>query len=299
MNLHALIESYSLERGVTESTVDQLIYAVKRLEHFLGRPATIEDLNSDTLNRWLKDMAGAERYAIATINSTRGAIIGLWSFAHVIGESQSSPSRVRRLKRPDTTTRAWTKEELSRLIAAASQLPADRYLPNGVQYRTYFATLIELAYYTGLPRADLMSITAAEFSRRPEDQSAKLVHIRCKTGGVMVGSAPEEVFDRFLAMQFRIRKDGHSGWETPLKWPRSWRMLYIWMERIKKDAGVPTDGALHKIRRSGATHVLMDGREPSFYLNHSDPRLARRHYVDRLQLNDSISPRRLDKPEAG
>ena len=105
-----------------DKTKRQYRFALGNFRDFLGREPTIDDLDDDTITRlmiWLRDVRSLHP---RTVNDRRGRINALWSWlanrGHLLKRPTNCPLDV-----PKRTPRAWTQDELRRLMAACQASP--------------------------------------------------------------------------------------------------------------------------------------------------------------------------------
>ena len=193
------------------------------------------------------------------------------------------PRLVRKIKIPRKNPTAWSSEELARMFAAAADVPGifDYGVPRGL----YLETLLRAGYETGLRRRDLLLLRADAVS----DDGTVSVTIS-KTGFPHVAKMREKTLAGFRRLEAILQFHEVDYQEFPLFWPYTWQQIYPYLQRITAAAGVP-HGALHQLRRSGATHCEKElPGSASAYLGHASPGLAFAHYVDRRQLRNAYVP---------
>lgn len=272
-----LRHDYANSHDAAPATLDQMAGSIRRLQEFLGRPATLEDLTTETIAALVAERL--RRVKPRTARNVRDNLMMLANFAVEIGRIRPLAAKVRRPKVPETIPTAWTLDELRRLRAACDQMPRP----------LYWRTLIDAAYDTGLRCGDLLAFDMDRV--REEAAGAASVLAQSKTGHAhRVWLAPETL----AALR-------ELGGRFPLEWPGRKRMYWTRWERLRTLAGV-AEGATQKLRRTAATYVERDhpGMAPRF-LGHRDPQTAYKHYVDQsIAGGEPVRPstqwRRHDEP---
>jgi len=160
MTVQEFLVSYSLQRAITESSVEQYRIAVNRFEKWLGRPAELSDLTDDTMNRFL--VAYAQSNKPHTVQSKRRSLLVLW---RAVAEQHGTiePNRVRRIKTQPTPRDAWTAEDVGRICAELQKVQG-RLPVVLIKKADYYVGLVAAAWETGLRLADLMELERSHAS---------------------------------------------------------------------------------------------------------------------------------------
>jgi len=254
------LEIYAITHGIASSTHYSYSRAVELFGQWLGRPATVLDLDQLQVSRWLESVQ--RTHAPRTVATHRVNLLTLWRDCADRGLCPQ-PGRVRPIRKPDPLPIAWTMQELQALAIAVAKLEGN--LTEGIPAATYFSALLFAAYETGLRRSDLWRLERSQIR-----QDGGIVMLQKKTGR----RHWPRIQPQTVAMIAQL-----PG-ARPLSWPfRSASNFYKRWKRITKAAGV-RHGALQQIRRSGATHLAVDHRDQvQRYLGHQSPDMQR-HYVD-------------------
>lgn len=271
--LRDALDHYCLLHPLAAETEYQMRHSGELLERFRGGTLLLDQLSERLVNEWLKSLE-EEEYARRTVVNHRNHILMVWRAAADADLVREPRARlIRRIKKPRPRPKAWTRDELRRVLAAAGGL--DGVAPRGVLRKVYFTVLIHMAYETGLRRGDLWRLAKSEVSAE-----GRLYRQQHKTEEDQACQLSPQTLDRFTAL---------PG-ELPLAWPKSNASTYynVW-RRICKRAGVP-HGSTQKIRRTGATHLwLEDPDGVQAYLGHRTAEM-RWHYIDK-SLGPAVAPR--------
>lgn len=275
MLLSDLVACYRLEREVKDSSVQQLSCTVSLLTQYLGRPATLDDLNDDTINRWVEWMTitpskrGGHR-SRSTVATQRNNAVLIWNYAWESERIDRQPRRVRKVKRPRTLPEAWTEKQMAQWLAGCSQITgmvAACQAPAKLVIRCYSL----LAWDTAARTCDLLKLKRSEIS-----SEGAVVIYQEKTGyPVLCRLRPETM----AAVDELCRL---SGKDTILPFKRE-TLLRHW-NKVKAVTGL--DGTPKKIRKSRATSAEQRdrGSAPVILGHVPGSTIAYRHYVDRLQI---------------
>ncbi len=271
-SLEALINRYPIDRDVTEGTVSVVCGAVRRLGEYLGRPPMLSDLNDSTLNEWLLAMQQQTKLAPRSIRSARGALLTLWRFGFECEAVETLPKRVRKIKCPRTYPNAWTLEELQGLARTAAETKG-RFGLLDVPRGPYWVAFIACGFFTALRLGDLLRL---EFGMI--EPSGWLTVTQSKTGYPMRCFLPPDAMAVVEAIAQPKRKLIFAAFGQRVHQQRF---------RVLVDRAELTGGA-QKLRRTAAT--LIECAQPgaaTWLLGHRDASLARRHYIDPTQVQQS------------
>lgn len=253
MDMAALAVEYRTLRPLASGSVYLLNRTVALFSEYLGRSAEVSDLEDLMVSRWLVWLS--DRQTAWTVAGHRTRILALWRLAarrHGI----AGPGEVRSVKKPPPMPRAWSLDQLKTILDASRHL-------NG-RASAYFHALILAAWESGLRAKDLESLPRVAIS-----PDGTVVRQR-KTGQPQVFCFRPETAAEILALPGDCPL--RSPWSTG-RTREYWLRLRIW-------AGL-SSGALHQIRRSGASWVAaQQGIDAARqYLGHRSSEMWR-HYVD-------------------
>ena len=265
-----------------DSSLRALAGAVRHFDRWLERQAMVSDLSDDTLTEFLASRR--ESVGPVTVNQDRAHIIGLWRYAWRKRLIDELPRDVPRYKVISKIPEAWTIEELSRLLAAARDMPGNVGVPRAVPKAVYFPAFILVQYDTALRLGDMLALTweAIETGKFVihKNQTEKPLHLSEDT---IEALKPLRAFG--LDRPFYI-------WTA--KQPR----ISKYWNRLLEAAGLaqtPKSGT-HKIRRTSASHLeAVAPGSARYHLGHKTPGLAEKSYIDpriaRPQNAASLLPR--------
>jgi integrase len=259
--LRSYLDRYAIDRGLSRGAAVVMRAGISHLEQWLARPATLADLEADVLNHWLADSvdAGLSRY---TIHSYRRYLVTLRRAA-----ADGSPQgRVRSVKRPRLIPRAWSPDELRRLLAACAGLVGgmarDQQTPRALFWRAF----VLVAYHSGLRLGDLMALRHADL-----DDSGSFVIVQHKTGDILTGSLDPQALEAIA----EIATGGRRVFGDLI----CRRNAQEYFAKIVDLAGL--HGSIKRLRATGATAVEAEHPGAAMgFLGHRTPGLAYVHYVD-------------------
>jgi integrase len=289
MLLSAFLEdTYAPLRQLAPKAIYQYRLTLKRFEEFLARPPVVADLTDIQVQRF------AQARKLSTSASTGKkdrthlqALANLAARKRLLPEFLALPP----MRAPGRAPRAYTAMEVAKLIREAKALPG---LVGSVRRGIWWATLLRTMWETGerigahrgLRWGDV-DLDACWITFPAEARKGHVRDIRRRI-------SPE------LAVWLRT----FAGSERALvwAWPGSETAIWNTFNRLCKRLGITARG-FHGFRKASATYVAMAGGDPTAHLDHSDPRLAKRHYLDESIMPgqsalDFLPPLDLDEPAA-
>ena len=216
--------------------------------------------------------------AATTRHNIRRELLTLWRFAYEEGLTSEPPLRVRRIKASHAVPEAWAPDDLQRMLRLAEEDEAVVNRRTGVRLNEIIPAWITLGFESGLRLHDMIEL-------RAENYRNGCVAVKAhKTGKVAV---------RRLSIECRRRLDNliaKSPDGTVFRWtlPRR-RAIKTWREFLDR---YQIPGSSKWLRRSAATQMEAD--EPGSaakWLDHSNPQVARKHYIDQTLLGSAPIPR--------
>lgn len=276
--LAGLCERYALTRGLRDGSIYQYDRLTRLFSQYLERDAALADLNDETVSRFLAWLQ-TRKYSKNTVHRYRAKLLSVWRDC-AMRELCEPPRFVRRVPKKQPCPIAWSEEELARIARCTLELLGN--LSNGAPRWLYFSALFHTAYETGLRRGDLWALRREQFRA----DGVVILEEMQKTGWPHIPQVSREVLN---AIQ---RLPG----ERPLAWPYKGSSTFYrqWRRSIIVPTGVRR-GALHQIRRSGATWLAKSaGVEAARkYLAHRTDSMVW-HYVDRsVAFGPAPSPPRI------
>lgn len=249
--------------------------SIKTFRTFLTTEPTLDDLNDETVTRFLGWFRSLPR-AAATVNKERSNLLAIWRHACRRNIKTNWPS-VERENEPHIIPQAWSEDELNHLIRTCRNL------------KGYIGRIPAAKWWTAL-------------------------HLTCWDTGERIGAIRDiewkHLKDGWLLIPAELRKGKRKDRlykltdesltalrdiSTPRRpkmfpWPYSYTYLWHKYTKLLKTAELPTDrkSKFHRIRRSVASHATAAGADATKLLGHSKTQTTEAY----------IDPRIVQEPQA-
>jgi integrase/recombinase XerD len=271
----AFLEMMAVERAAAKNTLSAYARDLADATGFLAdRGLDLSDASAEDVEAYFADL-GARGLSPATGSRRRAAIRQFYRF--VLGEAWRGDDPSRRVEAPKkgrALPKVLSRDEMGRLIAAASAKDGAQGLRLGC--------MVELAYASGMRISELTGLTLAALARDP----AYLI-VKGKGGKERLAPLNEtaraavkaylQLRPQFLPKGDKARRDGANPWLFPSRGaggrltPRRFAQL---LDEAAADAGIdPTRVSPHVLRHAFATHLLEGGadlRVVQTLLGHAD-----------------------------
>jgi integrase len=272
MTLASLLESYLAEREASPRYVDSLRRTVRKaVAYGLLR---VSQLDPVTVNDFLRSLP----LAPVTRGNIRRELLTLWRYAYEQGYSDQPPHRVLRVKSPRRPPEAWSAAELNDLLDAAEQDTRGVYvLRPGLRWNEVLPAWIGVGYDSGLRFTDLLMLRDWHFV-------SDCVSVNASKTGKPTVRRLSPYTQAAVAKLLAKSPDG-----SLFRWCITRRRMFLKWKSFLKELGMR--GSSRWLRRSAATFVELHhpGSAPVF-LSHSNPALARLHYIDATMLGVPAGP---------
>lgn len=275
MLLRDLFERYSLLRELKPKTA--LLYGMlfDRYERWLGRPATLGDVDDLSVSRYLRWRAETPGWrgrlpSPASVRKDRVMMAAVITYAarkRLVKEFPELP----KIKVPKRLPvgRAYTADDVAKLIRAARRRIGR---VGGLPARWWWPTLI----YTGFATAERFSaLTALRWAQVDLDRNRVVFLGETRKGATRdIERAIPSALSTMLSEQQR------SPAELVWPWDRRSRSQWASLRILCRSAGVEYRG-FHGLRRAAASYAALAGGSAAAtrLLDHSDPALQR-VYID-------------------
>ena len=266
----AFLEMMAAERGAARNTLTAYGKDLEDVSGFLARRGKgFADAAAEDIEAWFVDLS-VRGLSASTAARRRAAVRQFYRF--VLGEGWRSDDPSRRVEAPKQgrpLPKVLTRDEVNRLLAAASQRDGGQGLR--------LACLIELTYASGLRVSELVALPLAALARDP----AYLI-VKGKGGKerlAPLNGAARDAVRAWLEVRAAFLPKGvkESPWLFPSRGkagrltPRRFSQL---LEEAALVAGIdPARVSPHVLRHAFATHLLEGGadlRVVQTLLGHSD-----------------------------
>lgn len=278
MTLCELVAYYASHHpfGLSITSVDQLLYSVHGWQNFAGRTLTVKSFCPPLFNPyidWLRIHRSAD-----TTRTRRGNLLTLWRYAFDEELTNIPPIRIRRLRRIERAPRAWTTEEVRRLLTVADYQPG--YFPVTNLHRgRWFGSLTRTGYDTALRLGDLLALTPRQVA------DSRIEVVQHKTGRIVwCELRPETIAS--IARTLADNPDRDLVW--PL-WGRR-EAFFRAFRKIVLLSGV-RPGSFKWLRRSAITACeRVSPGSGTILAGHRSRATTEQWYTDRGQITETVLP---------
>lgn len=268
--------------GRKPKTVERYRINLRHFNRALGRPATLADLNDESVTMamgWVVEARGDNN---TTANNLRSHLLSIWRFAHRKGHVELGPD-VASLREPKRHPRCWSEAQIALLVKTA-------YLGECFRGRLAMVNLIPAnLFWTGL----LLTVYDTG-ARIGAILKAPVEALDLETGHILIEAETQK---QYADQPFKLTPEtcailkqiAHVERERLFPWPHSESTLYNHLRRVLKTAGLPHGRRekFHKIRRTTATfsEIYVGRGTATAYLGHSSAAVTRA-YIDTTRLPD-------------
>lgn len=267
-----LLQSYLLSHQVGHRYRESLTRTVKRMA--AGGLSSLTDLEPGRVNRFLLNLSTPSQTTKANI---RRELLTLWRWAYEEGMCDTPPLRVVKIRASIKPPEAWSLQELGRMIACAEQDTTPIGGISAMRVCDYMPCWIAVAYDTGLRFGDVLSLQCSQI------RNGFVLCVASKTGKAAVRPLSPYAINKCASLASCTR-DG-----SMFLWFLTRRRAFLAMRGFLDRHGFVGSGKY--LRRSCATYI--ESASPGMatrYLQHSEPSLARKHYVDESLLAAPLGP---------
>ncbi len=271
MTLHDLLLRYQAALEVGDGYVGNLRRTVKKCED--SGMLEVCQLSPDPVNLMLSRLP----LSATTRANIRRELMTLWRFAYESGLTETYPARVRKIRQAAAPVECWTAADLSRLLKAARE--DETPISSRVQARRcdVLPAWIGVGYDTALRFGDVHALTAANI------RNGCVVTTAHKTGKPVVRAISEDTQEAVRHL-LELSPD-----RSLFKWCLPRRRAFVLWRKFLDQHGMT--GSSKWLRRAAATQAEMQARGRACeLLQHSQPSLAYRHYVDVTQFAAPPAP---------
>lgn len=240
-------------------------------ERFLGRRATLADLNEDAIAGLLYWTLERGR-SPDTANKDAGQLLAIAQFAFDKKYLEFLPE-VELAIIPKRTPRAWLLDELHLLFQSVEH---EKGLLGNVRADLWWKAILLTCFYTGERIGAVMLLTWEK--------------VDLENGWIFVpaedrkGCREDKPFPipPTLIEAFRLIRSPYR--ETVFPWQYSATYIYRKFDKILERAGLPTDrkSKFHRIRKTTASYYKAAGGDPTELLGHADPKTTKRYLDPRI-----------------
>lgn len=270
-----LLEVYVPLKGISKQTEILYTLTISEYSRFLGRLATLEDLEELQVARFLS--ARSRLRKPATVAKDRSQLRALWELAARRRLVQTWPV-IPRVRVPERVPEAWMADEMSRILEAAA-METTEY--SGIPAALWWRALILVCYDTG---ERISAVTSARWCD-------------VRSGGILFPAENRKGGRRDIYRKLKPETEHalscikRSDGDLVFPWPRSKGYLWRRLEIILKRANLPHGRTckFHKIRRTTASYSEAAGVSAQEVLDHSDPKVTRKYIDPRIVVRPAAS----------
>lgn len=243
-------------------------FTIRNFSRFLGRDATLADLQDDTVSRligWMMER-GRSPY---TANKERSQLLAIWRFAARKGFVQIWPDVEPEIQ-PERIPRAWTADELKCLFASCLATEG-RIGP--VPASLWWYGLHQVGWDTG---ERITPLVALRWKWLALDSGRLVVPAE-----VRKGRRSDRIYTLHGDTLDVLRRIYLPAREMVFPWPYSATHIYNRYAKIQRRAGLPIgrEFRFHCLRKAVASHGKAAGLDPQQLMGHIDGRTTRK-YID-------------------
>lgn len=249
-------------------------FSIRKLSGYLGRDATLADLNDDTLVQALTWM-GQQGLSPYTVEKERAQLCAIWTFAAKRGLVAKFPT-VPPGRLPERKPTGWMIGDLGKIFAAIRKMPS--FVGRAPQ-PIWWTALLSVLYDTGERISATMRLTWSNFDLDQGWLTIPAEYRKFQTRDIVARLHPDTVEAVRGLLPFRGKNDVQV-----FVWPYSETYLWNRYRRILKAAGLPHDSRsmFHRIRRTTASYFERHGGNATELLDHSSRKVTRKYLDARI-----------------
>lgn len=260
-----LDREYAVIRSLKPTALYQFRLTLDRWAEFVGHPPELGDLEPLRVQAFLNHRRTV--VAAATARKDRTHIVALWSHAakrRLVEEFPTLPP----IRAPQRIPKAYRVQDVSAIIRAASTLPGTI---SGVPAGAWWACIVRLCWETAERIGAVLQLRWDDV-----DLDERFVVFRGETRKGGVRDIRRDISEELSGQMRTIRRRPQ---DLVFAWDRQYTSLWLVLRRICTVAGVTPRG-FHGLRKAAASYVAAAGGDATQLLDHSNPKLAKDHYLD-------------------
>lgn len=300
MLLRDVLERYALLRELKPHTVGLYGMLLDRFDRFLGRPATVGDLDDLVVARFLRWRSETPGWKSriprpATVRKDRVMLAAVWTYAARKRLASDFPELPKiKVAKTIPVGRAYTAADCVQLIRTAKRRIGK---VGGLPARWWWPTLIYAAVCTG---ERFSALTSLRWEQVDLDRRRVVFLAATRKGGTR--DIERAITPQLAAMLAEHRRGpGDLVWPWDRKTRSQWASLHV----LCRSAGVQYRG-FHGFRRTAASYAALAGGRgaATHLLDHSDPHLQEVYVDPTICPTDGdtlagLPPMDLEEPAAG
>lgn len=265
-----------LRRGGSTNTARLYGVTIKNFSLWLGRDATLDDLDEVTLARYLTDKAASR--AAYTVEKERSQLMAMARLAVERGHIRMLPCCPPGIM-PQRSPESWSVDQMRRLHEAAVERKGwIGPIPAGV----FFPALLDVLWETGERISAILGAKRSDFN-------PPYLTVRAEA---RKGRRADRVYKLSPLTSDRVRMCEVGGVDELFHWPHVMTHLYYHLGEMLKKAGIKVEKRkkFHQVRRTAASHLAAAGGDPVQFLDHASPATTKKWYLDPRVANRGPQP---------
>lgn len=266
-------EHYRPRRLLNKSPETTRLYrfSIRSFGKTLERPAKLVDLMHGNVVAHMQRVIDNGR-SPATANKDRAQLLALWRFAFRLKMHDTWPD-VEELKEPERVPRAWLREEVAQLLAAARAMPGDFCeIPRSVWWEAMILVCLDTGERIGAVRPARWSWLSDGWITMPAEERKGGRRDKCyrlSTGTVS---------------KLRELQKWAPGHKQIFPWPYCHHYFWALYSQVLEKAGLPSErrDKTHKLRKTTASVVHAAGMDAQAALDHSSKAITRAYLDPRV-----------------
>lgn len=272
LSTRLLREIYEIEYAVlrvhSESCKKQYLMTLSRWAESIGREPTTADLEDLAVQHYLA-VRRQQSVKAATVRKDRNQIAALWTYCARRRYVDQFPT-LAQIRAPGRIPRGYTVEDVSAMIREAmrrrpalkgTRTPPHVFLPTLI--RSCWETAERIGAHLALEWQDV-------------DLAGRFIVFKAEgrkgaTRDIMRPISPELA----LWLEQMRGAEGERVWA----WSQDKTTLWHHFDKICRLSGV-TNRGFHGLRKSAASYIAAAGGDATQLLDHSNPAITKRHYLD-------------------
>lgn len=266
-----LTEHYVPQRllGKSKNTVRLYNLSISVFSKYLGRVATVADLNTKTVSNFIGYSLRETKLSRATIQKDRTQLVALWNFSARKGWSVEFPE-IASIVVPDRVPDSWSDDELVALMRACQSAKGKI---GKIQACLFWPALVSVIWDTA---ERIGAVLQTEWSSL--DKKGNLI-VR---GEHRKGGKRDMPFRLRPITIERLNAIKVAGEPLIFPWPHTYEYIFQKFGEVVEAAGLPRTrrDLFHKIRRTVASKFEAAGGNATDLLDHSSRKTTKKNYLD-------------------
>ena len=277
MTLLGLLDRYIAAVECSPRYIESLLRTCRRAKD--KGLAEVCQLSPERVNKFLASLD----VSATTRHNIRRELLTLWRWAFEHNLTSERPEGVRRIRASFAPPVTWELQRLDAILEAGEKDETRIHSLTSLARCDVIPAWVGIAYDSGMRFSDIHCLTKRNFRNDCVAVTA------AKTGKPLVRVLSERT-QHDVARLFLHSPDG-----TLFKWLLARRRAFHMWRAFFDEHGF--GGSTKWFRRAAATAIeqVRPGASTEF-LQHSDPSLARRHYIDTTQASRPLAPPPIRKP---